>query len=294
MTTALGTFAFWGALLALALSTAPLHADGPGSADTDGPDAGESYFERVDRTQAEQPHWIPPLATTTPRLVDGFRYDVTRQSRPQDATLTNYGLSKGIEIIPADRVQLVAAIPPYQTIATSHGTTGGWSDATFLMKYRFAAENESAGNSIISGFLGVSVPTGAANLSTGRYLYTPTLAGGKGWGDARRGFDFQTNLGVTIPSGDRDRLGIPIVWNTAFQAHVFEEHLWPETELNLTHWSSGPNGGKTQSVITVGMVAGRFPIAGRARLSFGAGFQRAVGSFRTYSRAWIFSARLSL
>ncbi len=35
----------------------------------------EQWFDRVDRTQAEQPHWITPLATTTPRLEEEFRYD---------------------------------------------------------------------------------------------------------------------------------------------------------------------------------------------------------------------------
>jgi len=33
------------------------------------------WFPRVDKTQAEQPHWITPLATTTPRLEEEVRYD---------------------------------------------------------------------------------------------------------------------------------------------------------------------------------------------------------------------------
>jgi len=33
------------------------------------------WFQRVDKTQAEQPHWITPLATTTPRLEEELRYD---------------------------------------------------------------------------------------------------------------------------------------------------------------------------------------------------------------------------
>src|SRR5438128_1107290 len=34
-----------------------------------------NWFNRVDKIQAEQPHWITPLATTTPRLEEEFRYD---------------------------------------------------------------------------------------------------------------------------------------------------------------------------------------------------------------------------
>ena len=32
------------------------------------------WFRRVDKTQAEPPHWVPPMATTSPRLEEEFRY----------------------------------------------------------------------------------------------------------------------------------------------------------------------------------------------------------------------------
>ncbi|HUD63345.1 MAG TPA: hypothetical protein VMQ17_02145 [Candidatus Sulfotelmatobacter sp.] len=32
------------------------------------------WFRRVDKTQAEPPHWVTPMATTTPRLEEEFRY----------------------------------------------------------------------------------------------------------------------------------------------------------------------------------------------------------------------------
>jgi hypothetical protein len=35
-----------------------------------------NWFSLVSQTQAEQPHWITPLATTTPRLEQEFRYDI--------------------------------------------------------------------------------------------------------------------------------------------------------------------------------------------------------------------------
>lgn len=33
------------------------------------------WFARVDKTKDEQPHWVTPLATTTPRLEEEYRYD---------------------------------------------------------------------------------------------------------------------------------------------------------------------------------------------------------------------------
>ena len=54
-----------------------------------------TWFERVSRTQAEQPHWITPLFTTTPRLEQEFRYDIGWQNTPR-GDLTNFGSGKGL------------------------------------------------------------------------------------------------------------------------------------------------------------------------------------------------------
>lgn len=57
----------------------------------------------VAETQSEQPHWMTPLATTTPRFEQEFRYDI--QTRPHNSGLVtdSFGVSKGFEIIPAKR-----------------------------------------------------------------------------------------------------------------------------------------------------------------------------------------------
>jgi len=34
-----------------------------------------NWFARVDKTQAKQPHWIVPLATSTARLEEAYHYD---------------------------------------------------------------------------------------------------------------------------------------------------------------------------------------------------------------------------
>ncbi len=249
------------------------------------------YFARVDQTQAEQPHWITPLFTTTPRLEEEVRYDVQWQSRPKGVDFTNYGVGKGLEIIPLRAVEVIVGIPAYETKSTPSSTERGWADETFLLKYRAVAESEDRGNFIVSGFLGVSIPTGSAAFTAGRPIYTPTIAAGKGWGTRTRGFDIQSTLAWNVPSSEKSRIGQPLVWNTALQAHVLDEHFWPEVELNYTHWSGGPNDGKTQEIVTAGFVAGRFPITGRLRVVLGAGYQWAVNSFRTYDHAWLVSLR---
>src|ERR1700741_1053424 len=89
-------------------------------------DASQSFFDRyigmVERAQDGQPHWISPLITTTPRLNQRFRYDVTGQSRPNDVDLTNYGNSKGVELIVADRVAVTFGIPGYVVRDSPRGT----------------------------------------------------------------------------------------------------------------------------------------------------------------------------
>ena len=267
---------------------------GPNGDSSASPSAGfvEAWFRRVDKTQAEQPHWVTPLYTTTPRLEQEIRYDLQWQSRAHGADLTNYGVGKGLELIPLERVELIFGIPAYIVHDTRDGTEQGWADDTFLVKYRFLSANEENGNYIVTGFFGVSVPTGSDTFTAGKAIYTPTLAFGKGWGTRERGFALQSTLGVGIPGGDRARIGMPLVWNTALQAHVLDEHFWPEVEMNLTHWWDGPDDGGTQAVVTLGAIFGRFPLWGRLRLLVGAGYQLPVSAFRIYEHAWLLSVRL--
>src|SRR5271166_5128527 len=54
------------------------------------------WFDRVDATLAEQPHWAPPVATTSPRLQEVLRYDIMWQSLRGGHELENYGSGKGL------------------------------------------------------------------------------------------------------------------------------------------------------------------------------------------------------
>jgi hypothetical protein len=259
-------------------------------------EASQSFFDRyiamVERAQDLQPHWISPLITTTPRLNQRFRYDFSGQSRANDVELTNYGSSKGVELILADSVAMTFGIPAYLVRNSPRGQQTGWADETFLVKYRFASANEEHGNYVVSAFLNVSVPTGSGSLTAGQAIYSPTFAFGKGWGTRKEGFDIQTTVAVSIPGGDKARIGVPVVWNTALQGHVGSEWLWPEFEVNLTHWTDGPSDGKWQAIGTAGVVFGRFPISGRLHMDVGAGYQFAMSTYRTYNHAWLATFRL--
>src|SRR5713226_3630959 len=61
-----------------------------------------NWFARVDKTQEEQPHWMTPIVTVTPRLEQEVRYDLLWQPRPNGGYLNNYGVQKGLELIPTE------------------------------------------------------------------------------------------------------------------------------------------------------------------------------------------------
>ncbi|HXY06320.1 MAG TPA: hypothetical protein VEI52_00585 [Terriglobales bacterium] len=85
------------------------------------------WFNMVSQTQAEQPRWITPLATTTPRLEQEFRYDIQWQTHNSGVTTDNYGVSKGLELIPAPKFEVILAVPPY-IVNNPDSTHDGFGD----------------------------------------------------------------------------------------------------------------------------------------------------------------------
>jgi hypothetical protein len=247
-----------------------------------------NWFERVDATLAEQPHWAPPVATTSPRLQEVLRYDIMWQSLHGDHDLVNYGSAKGFEFIPSEHLQFIVGIPPYET-QNSGPRKSGWGDQMFLMKYRFAAGNEENGNYLLTGFMGVSVPNGGNAFSAKRFVYSPTLAGGKGWGN----FDIQGTVGASFPDNFavHTGTGTPVLANCILQYRIAKV-IWPEVEANYTYWPNGIHEGLNQLLITPGLVVGRFPIYGRVACMFGVGCQIAVTDGPLYHRNVIFTARM--
>jgi hypothetical protein len=64
--------------------------------------------------------------------------------------------------------------------------TDGWADETFLIKYRLLSANEENGNYIVTAFMSFSAPTGNDGNSNHHGIFTPTIAAGKGFGNAAR------------------------------------------------------------------------------------------------------------
>ena len=284
-----------GALSALFLSAVPVPAQtlaqgAPQSAAA--PPNGSSaptgfighFLARVSATQAEQPHWVTPLVTVTPRLEQELRADFLSQPQANHTRLWNYGNGKGLEVIPERRIELIFNVPAY--LQHNSSAKDGFGDVSFLMKYRFYARNEEHGNAIITGFIAGTYPTGSYLNGARNATVSPTLAVGKGFG----AFDVQSTLGATLPTAGGNTVGRPIAWNTALQYHR-DTHFWPEVEFNTTYFKGGPDDGKIQNFITPGIVY-RHKLHNRIGITLGAGIQLATSGYHSYDHGIVTSARM--
>lgn len=242
------------------------------------------WFQRSSRAESQQPHWAAPMFTVTPRLVQQFRYDMGWQLNG-GFTNANYGSGKGLELVPLDRVELYLSALPYLT-HTKPGVNDGIGDITFMFKYRAAAASPENGNYVVTAMLAATVPTGAYTNGAKDALLTPTLGLGKGWGN----FDLQGTAGVTVPAGDMNVLGSPVVLNATAQYHLLK-YFWPEVEVNSTMWSNGKNDGKKQVFVSPGLVVGKLHLWKRVGFAFGGGVQIAATQFHMYEHNWVTSVR---
>ncbi len=243
------------------------------------------WLARSDRAKAEQPHWMTPLATVTPRLEQEFRSDFLVEQMATHDELVNLGNGKGLELIPNDRVELLFNVPPYLEHNNSK-LHDGFGDVSFVGKYRLVAAPEEAGNYIVTFFLGGSVPTGTYTNGSKAGVITPTIAAGKGSGR----FDIQSTFGAGLPLSHENKIGHALAWNTALQYHVLQK-LWPELEINSTFWKDGTLDGKKQTFLTPGLIVGRFRLRGHLLMAVGAGFQIAVTHYHGYDHAGVFTIR---
>lgn len=242
-------------------------------------------MKRSDQAKADQPHWMTPLVTVTPRLEQEFRTDFLAQQLPAGDSLVNLGNGKGLELIPCERVELLLNVPPYLE-RENPAIPDGFGDVSFVGKYRVVSANEQTGNYILTFFLGGSLPTGSHTNGARGGILTPTIAGGKGWGR----FDVQSTFGAGLPLSHADTIGHALAWNTAFQYDVFEK-LWPTFEVNSTFWKDGALNGKQQTFLTPGLILGRFKLHGHLMMAVGAGFQVAATHYHAYNHALIFTIR---
>lgn len=243
------------------------------------------WLARVSATQAEQPHWVTPVATVTPRLEQEIRYDFFHQETAT-GNVTNIGGGKGLELIPTRNTELIINIPPY-LFHSNPTVVDGWGDVSFLLKYRLAAGNKEHGDYIVTAFLAGSIPTGTYKNGAESAIVTPTIAVGKGWGK----FDVQSTLGSGLPVDDTAEIGRTLLWNTALQYHALR-FLWPEVEFNHTAWFGGARDGKKQTFVTPGVVIGRFPLHNRIGLTLGAGYQIAATEYHQYNHAFVGTIRM--
>lgn len=244
------------------------------------------WFDRVNETQAEQPHWITPLATTTPRLEQEIRYDQLWQVNARGITTDNYDGGKGLELIPFKKVEVILNAPPYLA-HNNPAVHDGFGDIAFLVKYRMLSANEEHGSYILTAFLGWSLPTGSHTNGALHAVITPTIAYGKGFGN----FDVQGTFGVGLPAGDTSLVGRNFAWNNTLQYRLLRK-FWPEVELNSTFFQDGKNDGQKQNFVTPGLILGRFHLWRRVGLTFGGGYQIATTRFHTSNHNAILSVRV--
>jgi len=244
-----------------------------------------NWFARVDKTKDEQPHWVTPLATTTPRLEEEYRYDQLWQTNGKGVTTDNYDGGKGLELIPFEKVEVIFNVPPY-LVHNDATARDGFGDVAFLVKYRLLSANEEHGSYILTAFLGWSLPTGDHKNGALHAIITPTIAYGKGF----KNFDLQGTFGVGLPTADTTLVGRNYAWNNTFQYRVFRK-FWPEAELNSTFFQDGKNDGQKQNFVTPGLVMGRFRLWGRVGFTVGGGYQIATTHFHPTNHNAILSIR---
>ena len=257
----------------------------------------ESYQARVSATQAEQPHWVTPLVTVTPRLEQEIRTDFVHQYNPKRFAIWNYGNSKGLELIPERHTEIIVNVPPF--FNRSNGASDGFGDISFLAKERIYSRNEEHGNAIVTAFLAGSIPTGKNGNGSCCAIVTPTIAVGKGFGQ----FAFTSTVGGTLPITNAQGLGHTITWNNVAQYRIAKSGIarffWPEVELNSAFYKGGPTNGETAVFATPGLIVGRIPLShdanGKPRrlgLTCGIGEQIAVSHYHPNNHSTIITLRL--
>jgi hypothetical protein len=255
------------------------------------------YQARATAAQSEQPHWITPLVTVTPRLEQEIRTDFVHQYNSKKFAIWNYGNGKGLELIPERHTEIIINVPPF--LNRSNGEQDGFGDISFLGKGRIYARNEEHGNAIVTAFLANSIPTGKNGNGSCCAVVTPTLAVGKGFGQ----FDVTSTAGGSLPVTNAAGLGRSIIWNNVMQYRVassgVRRFFWPEMEFNSTIYKGGSNDGNASTFATPGLIIGRIPLhhdangkLGRLGFTFGAGEQIALSHFHTYNHATVLTVRL--
>jgi hypothetical protein len=100
----------------------------------------------------------------------------------------------------------------------------------------------------------------------------------------------QGTLGIRLPTGNIATIGRNLTWNNTVQYRIFKK-IWPEAEVNFTHYYQGSHGGNTSVYFTPGVVLGRFHLWDRLGFTVGRSFQIAATSFHPTNHIPILSVR---
>src|SRR5882762_2273728 len=199
-----------------------------------------AWARKVDEARASQPHFIAPMVTTHVMLVQQYRYDMSwQQDSPGHTVTSNYGASRGLEIIPATRFEVGVSPPNY--IAHQSNQKDGVGDLAWQVKFRAFSAPEHKGDYFVGFFMGGSFPVGSQPNGTGHTILSPTFAAAKGLGS----WDIQSTVGANLPMSGTSTLGRTIIFNTAVNYRI-KGKVWPMLEQNSTFWSGGAMDGRKQ------------------------------------------------
>src|SRR5690349_15701186 len=134
-----------------------------------------------EHAQATPPNWLSPLATTSGRLKQEFRFDAFDQPSANGDRTYQLGGGKGLELITSPRTQLLLGVPTY-TVFSPNGPPAGFGDLPLQLKLRIASADRGEGNYLLTFILAATAPTGSYRYGAGDGVLTPTIAAGKGWG----------------------------------------------------------------------------------------------------------------
>jgi hypothetical protein len=260
---------------------------GASAATTPNDDSGwvQAWMRIVEKARASQPHFVAPIVTTHVMLVQQFRYDMAWQQDPSGGTITsNYGTSRGLEIIPSSRLE-VGIFPPSYVVHQTN-VASGFGDFSYQVKFRAFSAPEGKGDYFVGFFFGGSLPSGIVPNGLGHAILSPTFAAAKGLGP----WDVQSTIGATLPTSGTNVLGRALLFNTETDYRI-KGKIWPMLEQNSTFWVDGPLSGRNQVFLTPGLVLGPFPLTGTLHVGVGVGVQIAITSFHQYNHRWVFSVR---
>ena len=259
----------------------------------------DHWEDRVDAAKSSQPNWSSPIVTTTSTLEERFRFDTQYQGSGNGTKTWDLDGGKGVDLIVSDTTELQVAAAPYYVRNSDQkynkGALSGFADwPVFRVKERLLSSPSDQGDYVVSAWLQVQDAAGIKPLTNNSFTLLPTIGFGKGWGR----FVIQGTIGATIPTNHESKLGTQISNNMAFQYHV-GRYFWPQIESNVTYWTDGQRGRKTQLYLTPGLVVGRFNLNNHLKFTAGLGYQVAVSPhyqasplLPAYNRAWILSLRL--